>query len=340
VRITPERSLLRVPLLLSLSIALLLTFGVVLAGASQAAPPGNATCSSPQALAVGQVLAGTTTDGGNNYLAHTTNPAYPASVVPADGPDVVYRIEVAPLQQVQVSVNASFRASVYAALNAPAVGIVDPCGSATVATSEGDQVAFVSAHGGPLWLLGPRDDAGGSIPYFVVVDGWTAADHGPFDITASAVPVRTAELLALDQGAVTTLATRLDDIRDDLRALTELLASADPSVRVAFLARSDNPVDALGASAQAAQLGAPVLLTPPTRLAGDTAQALTALNPDLVIVAGGTAAISDGVVAEVGALLPGSMIRRVSGPDRIATAARMGALAAELPYGRPVLRPR
>ncbi len=112
-------------------------------------------------------------------------------------------------------------------------------------------------------------------------------------------------------------------------------ATDDPVPDVVFLARADNPVDALAASSIAGTLGGTVLLTPTASLSSATEDALLDLNPDLVVLAGGTAAVSDQVEQDVQAL--GLATQRVSGPTRVETAVELGALAAQLGIGRPIL---
>ncbi len=120
-------------------------------------------------------------------------------------------------------------------------------------------------------------------------------------------------------------------------ALPGLAQSAgdDPVPSVVFLARADNPVDALAASSIAGALGGAVLLTPPGALSPVTRQALIDLDPDLVVLAGGTAALSAVVEQEIAAIPLAT--QRVSGPTRIDTAVELGALAAQLGIGRPLL---
>jgi hypothetical protein len=105
-----------------------------------------------------------------------------------------------------------------------------------------------------------------------------------------------------------------------------------------FLARADNPVDALAAGSIAGTLGAPVLLSGSRRLDAATARALEQRGPDLVVLAGGTAALSEDLRREVEAL--GFRTRRVSGPGRIETAAALAAFAEEVGAGRPVVTGR
>jgi hypothetical protein len=104
---------------------------------------------------------------------------------------------------------------------------------------------------------------------------------------------------------------------------------------VAFVASAADFPDALAAAAAAGTLGGPVLLTAPTRLDAAAADVLRRLRPELVVIAGGTAAISDAVAADITALdLP---VRRVAGPTRVDTAAAIAALLEELGAGRPVV---
>jgi len=112
---------------------------------------------------------------------------------------------------------------------------------------------------------------------------------------------------------------------------------AGPIATFAFLARADNPVDALAAGALAGQLGGPVLLTGSTSLDAQAADGLVAANPEVVVLAGGTAALSDTVQTQVAELLPDAEVRRVAGAGRTETARLLGSLPAELGIGRPVL---
>ncbi len=111
-----------------------------------------------------------------------------------------------------------------------------------------------------------------------------------------------------------------------------------PLPEVAFLATAANFPDALAASAVAGAMGAPVLLTGRTSLAAAAGAALDDLQPDLVVLTGGTAALSEQVEADVQAL--GLATRRVAGPGRIETAEQLAAFAVELGYGRPVVTGR
>ena len=96
----------------------------------------------------------------------------------------------------------------------------------------------------------------------------------------------------------------------------------------AILASGEAFPDGLVAAALAGALEAPVLLTERGALPQVTAQALAELDPDRVVVVGGPDAITDDVVAEVGA---GFDVERVGGQDRYATAA---AIASRIPSDR------
>jgi hypothetical protein len=105
--------------------------------------------------------------------------------------------------------------------------------------------------------------------------------------------------------------------------------------RVVFVARSDNPADALAVGPVAGVLGAPLMVTPADRLDGSAAAAIEAFAPDVVVVAGGTLAVSAAVEDAIKGL--GFATRRVAGANRHETAALLAALLAEYGTGRPVL---
>lgn len=77
--------------------------------------------------------------------------------------------------------------------------------------------------------------------------------------------------------------------------------------------------DALVAAAPAGMLRAPILLTAPDQLPGATETALGALDPDELVVVGGTAAVSEQVAGEAGDAAD-APVTRLSGPTRFATA--------------------
>ncbi len=87
----------------------------------------------------------------------------------------------------------------------------------------------------------------------------------------------------------------------------------------AFLAVGTEFADALTGGSAAAKVDAPVLLTRSSSLPQEAVDELEALDPERVVLLGGTAAISGAVQTEVGALLPGVEVERVFGPDRYGT---------------------
>lgn len=98
----------------------------------------------------------------------------------------------------------------------------------------------------------------------------------------------------------------------------------------AIVATGQNFPDALSAGAGAYQAGVPLVLTRPTSLPDPTRAALDALGIERVIVVGGSAAVSDAVVAALGA--GGRIVERAAGADRGATAAAFARLVIA---GRP-----
>ncbi|WP_432427103.1 cell wall-binding repeat-containing protein [Salinilacustrithrix flava] len=101
----------------------------------------------------------------------------------------------------------------------------------------------------------------------------------------------------------------------------QLRASAGGPASVVFVARNDVPFDAQTAAAAAGRAGVPVLLTSPMALPPATAAALLELDPSLVIIVGGAAAVSPDVAAAIQAL--GFPTQRIFGGDRNETAAEL-----------------
>ena len=89
--------------------------------------------------------------------------------------------------------------------------------------------------------------------------------------------------------------------------------------RTVVLARADAFADALAGSTLAGSLDAPVLLTATGVLPEETGRALGELGAQEVVVLGGTAAVSDAVLADLRGR--GLAVRRLSGADRYETAA-------------------
>lgn len=111
----------------------------------------------------------------------------------------------------------------------------------------------------------------------------------------------------------------------------------NPPPRIAFLANGHVPADALAAGPIAGQLGAPMYTTARGDLVDATRSALKGYDPELVIVLGGTVAISDEVVEEVedatglaytDVATPDGGVVRAAGGDRFSTAAAVARLLA------------
>lgn len=86
---------------------------------------------------------------------------------------------------------------------------------------------------------------------------------------------------------------------------------------VVVIASGEAYPDALSAAPVAVALGGPVLLTRPASLPTATADELRRLRPNNIVVAGGTAAVGEAVVAELNAIAPTT---RLAGADRYRTA--------------------
>lgn len=122
-------------------------------------------------------------------------------------------------------------------------------------------------------------------------------------------------------------------------AVADPIPDTDEYPDVAFLARNDVPFDAQTAASVAAQLGAPMLITTPNALSDAAADGIADLNPDVLIVAGGSAAISEAVADEAAQQCdPDCEIDRRFGTGRDETAVALAGIAAEYGFDRPVLQ--
>lgn len=99
-----------------------------------------------------------------------------------------------------------------------------------------------------------------------------------------------------------------------------------------YLARLDNPVDALAASILPK---GPILLVPADgNVPPDVFNEIKRLNPDKVVILGGAGAISDNVAGQV-KTYTGKDVQRIAGPNRVATAAAIASYA--YPSGNPTV---
>ncbi|MGQ7294984.1 cell wall-binding repeat-containing protein [Quadrisphaera sp. KR29] len=110
---------------------------------------------------------------------------------------------------------------------------------------------------------------------------------------------------------------------------------ADPGAPL-YVASGTGFADALGGGAAAGAVGGALVLTDPARLPSSLAADITTLAPSRVVVLGGPGTVSDAVVAQLTALLPGTPVTRTYGADRYETAARTSAQVH--PDGSPSAR--
>lgn len=96
-------------------------------------------------------------------------------------------------------------------------------------------------------------------------------------------------------------------------------------VSVAYVASGLNFPDALTAAARSGVPDAPLLITDPASLPGETARALTRLQPERIIVVGGTAAVSAEVATQLTPYAMSGVVQRIGGADRYEVAANVAA---------------
>jgi putative cell wall-binding protein len=99
-----------------------------------------------------------------------------------------------------------------------------------------------------------------------------------------------------------------------------------PGAPVAYVATGRSFPDALSAGAAAAKLGGPVLLVDQYAIPGAVRNELERLRPARIVVVGGSAVVSDSVLAALRAYTNGGVSRQ-AGADRYATAAAVSAAA-------------
>jgi len=94
-------------------------------------------------------------------------------------------------------------------------------------------------------------------------------------------------------------------------------------VGTVYIAGGHDFADALASGAAAAKTREPLFLTRTGTLPTPIRQELERLRPAKVVVLGGTAVVSDTVVAQVRAAVPGVSVVRIGGTDRYDTAAKL-----------------
>lgn len=140
---------------------------------------------------------------------------------------------------------------------------------------------------------------------------------------------------AIGDSVVTDLAkhtlgtvTRLAGLDRYATAAAISAATFNVGVPFAFVAVGTNYPDALAGGPAAGLFDSPLLLVTETTIPSATVTELTRLKPALILVLGGTGAISDGVKTALAAYakVSPSGVLRISGADRYSTAAQVGEL--------------
>jgi len=90
-------------------------------------------------------------------------------------------------------------------------------------------------------------------------------------------------------------------------------------IQAAYIASGYTFPDALAAAPAAVAKNGPLLLTGSDTLPASVSSELQRLNPQTIYVAGGPASVTDGVVAALGAAVPGATVTRIAGADRFET---------------------
>jgi putative cell wall-binding protein/murein tripeptide amidase MpaA len=109
-------------------------------------------------------------------------------------------------------------------------------------------------------------------------------------------------------------------------AISQRLAPVPP-VPVVYLVSGQDFPDALSAAPIARLQGGLVLLTTRDAMPPVVEAELVRLAPPRIVIVGGPTVVSDAVLARAQALLPGTVVGRIFGPDRFATSAALSAAA-------------
>ena len=170
--------------------------------------------------------------------------------------------------------------------------------------------------GGPLLLTAPTFLPGATAeelirlkPGRIVVLGGTGAVSSSVQST----------LRGYTAGSVTRLAGV-----DRYATAAAISASAFPAgASVVHVATGSTFPDALASSAAAARIKGPILLVTPTGLPAVTASELNRLNPDRIVVMGGTSMVSEAVLTQL--RTHAGTVTRIAGADRYQTAVNLSA---------------
>lgn len=129
-------------------------------------------------------------------------------------------------------------------------------------------------------------------------------------------------LLAGPAGAVTLPNVVRVAGNDRYETAKEISEGFGPNVPVTFIATGANYPDALAGGAAAVKKSGNILLVQQNQIPAITEAALGALNPQQIIVLGGTGVIHDDIVAKLDTMTPGTATR-IAGADRYLTAVEL-----------------
>jgi len=200
----------------------------------------------------------------------------------------------------------------------------------------GKPVTFVAgatdADGGELrFSLGPNAPAAAEIDPVTGIFSWTPLDPGSYQLTvrvsdgSSGTDYQIVTIMVADPPVLLSAegATRIET------AIAASKLAFPNGATTAIFTTSANWPDALGGSALAGALNAPILLTEPATLTEAVRSELHRLGVRRIIILGGEGAVSTAVSVEL-RQLPGSVaVSRIAGADRYLTADVVAAAAID-----------
>lgn len=147
-------------------------------------------------------------------------------------------------------------------------------------------------------------------------DGWlgTYVEHRATSGASTSLQIDQAELYRCRPNATTRIAAA-----DRYATAARLSQSTSPGVATVYVAQGGVFADALSASARAGSEGSPILLVRSDSIPTVTAQALDRLNPQRIVVLGGTRTIEPAVETALASYAP--RVERIGGTDRYMTSA-------------------
>lgn len=179
--------------------------------------------------------------------------------------------------------------------------------------------AFVGAPGGPLVDLNTRVSL---LPGQVLEVAYGINDSG--QIVGQGISNSQPFTFILTPSNIDRVA---GTSRYDTAAKISAKNYATPQSTV-YIATGQNFPDALAGAALAGRDGAPLILVPTTgTLPAVVVTELQRLNPDTIVIFGGTGAVSDSMKSQIQSAVPGAVVSRIFGASRYDTAAQISALS-------------